>query len=225
MFNVLNVRSIDDLSTAARIRDAAVDQFGRHGFGVGVRAIAAAAGVSPGLVNHHFGSKDGLRAACDAHIAEVIKEAKTETLQTHDPAAWLTAMAEIDEFAPLTAYLVRSLQSGGELATALWQRMTDNAEQYLQEGVRSGVLKPSRDPRARARYLSMTGGGGFLLYIQLHDDPSDLPRVLRDYRAELMLPALEIYTNGLLADSAMYEAILAQSEQQPALDDTNGESR
>lgn len=225
MFNVLNVRSIDDLSTAARIRDAAVDQFGRHGFGVGVRAIAAAAGVSPGLVNHHFGSKDGLRAACDAHIAEVIKEAKTETLQTHDPAAWLTAMAEIDEFAPLTAYLVRSLQSGGELATALWQRMTDNAEQYLQEGVRSGVLKPSRDPRARARYLSMTGGGGFLLYIQLHDDPSDLPRVLRDYRAEMMLPALEIYTNGLLADSAMYEAILAQSEQQPALDDTNGESR
>lgn len=225
MFNVLNVRSIDDLSTAARIRDAAVDQFGRHGFGVGVRAIAAAAGVSPGLVNHHFGSKDGLRAACDAHIAEVIKEAKTETLQTHDPAAWLTAMAEIDEFAPLTAYLVRSLQSGGELATALWRRMTDNAEQYLQEGVRSGVLKPSRDPRARARYLSMTGGGGFLLYIQLHDDPSDLPRVLRDYRAEMMLPALEIYTNGLLADSAMYEAILAQSEQQPALDDTNGESR
>ncbi|MCB9442203.1 MAG: TetR/AcrR family transcriptional regulator [Mycolicibacterium sp.] len=219
------MRSIDDLSTAARIRDAAVDQFGRHGFGVGVRAIAAAAGVSPGLVNHHFGSKDGLRAACDAHIAEVIKEAKTETLQTHDPAAWLTAMAEIDEFAPLTAYLVRSLQSGGELATALWQRMTDNAEQYLQEGVRSGVLKPSRDPRARARYLSMTGGGGFLLYIQLHDDPSDLPRVLRDYRAEMMLPALEIYTNGLLADSAMYEAILAQSEQQPALDDTNGESR
>ncbi|MCB0928060.1 MAG: TetR family transcriptional regulator [Mycobacterium sp.] len=219
------MRSIDDLSTAARIRDAAVDQFGRHGFGVGVRAIAAAAGVSPGLVNHHFGSKDGLRAACDAHIAEVIKEAKTETLQTHDPAAWLTAMAEIDEFAPLTAYLVRSLQSGGELATALWRRMTDNAEQYLQEGVRSGVLKPSRDPRARARYLSMTGGGGFLLYIQLHDDPSDLPRVLRDYRAEMMLPALEIYTNGLLADSAMYEAILAQSEQQPALDDTNGESR
>lgn len=225
MFNVLNVRSIDDLSTAARIRDAAVDQFGRHGFGVGVRAIAAAAGVSPGLVNHHFGSKDGLRTACDAHIAEVIKEAKTETLQTHDPAAWLTAMAEIDEYAPLTAYLVRSLQSGGALATALWQRMTDNAEQYIEEGVRTGVLKPSRDPRARARYLSMTGGGGFLLYIQLHDDPSDLPRVLRDYRAEMMLPALEIYANGLLADSSMYEAILAQSEQQPTLDDTNGESR
>ncbi|MFN8068253.1 MAG: TetR family transcriptional regulator [Mycolicibacterium insubricum] len=219
------MRSIDDLSTAARIRDAAVDQFGRHGFGVGVRAIAAAAGVSPALVNHHFGSKDGLRTACDAHIAEVIKEAKTETLQTHDPAAWLTAMAEIDEYAPLTAYLVRSLQSGGALATALWQRMTDNAEQYIEEGVRTGVLKPSRDPRARARYLSMTGGGGFLLYIQLHDDPSDLPRVLRDYRAEMMLPALEIYANGLLADSSMYEAILAQSEQQPTLDDTNGESR
>ncbi|WP_280443543.1 helix-turn-helix domain-containing protein, partial [Nocardia brasiliensis] len=41
------------------MRDAAIEGFGDQGFQVGVRAIAKAAGVSPGLVNHHFGSKDG----------------------------------------------------------------------------------------------------------------------------------------------------------------------
>ncbi|MTL11753.1 TetR family transcriptional regulator, partial [Nocardia seriolae] len=51
------MRSTDDLTTRARIRDAAITVFGEQGFGVGVRAIAAAAGVSPGLVNHHFGDR------------------------------------------------------------------------------------------------------------------------------------------------------------------------
>ncbi len=41
------MRSVDDLTATARIRDAAIEQFGEHGFGVGVRAIAKAAGVSP----------------------------------------------------------------------------------------------------------------------------------------------------------------------------------
>jgi AcrR family transcriptional regulator len=52
-----------DLTAAARIRDAAIEQFGQHGFGVGLRTIAEAAGVSAALVIHHFGSKDGLRKA------------------------------------------------------------------------------------------------------------------------------------------------------------------
>ena len=56
-----------DLTAAARIRDAAIEQFGEHGFGVGLRTIAEAAGVSAALVIHHFGSKDGLRKACARH--------------------------------------------------------------------------------------------------------------------------------------------------------------
>jgi TetR/AcrR family transcriptional regulator, regulator of cefoperazone and chloramphenicol sensitivity len=55
------MRSADDLTAAARIRDAAIEQFGEHGFGTGLRAIAEAAGVSAALVIHHFGSKQGLR--------------------------------------------------------------------------------------------------------------------------------------------------------------------
>ncbi|WP_420107967.1 TetR family transcriptional regulator [Mycolicibacter arupensis] len=201
-----------DLTATAKIRDAAIEQFGRHGFGVSIRAIAEAAGVSAALVIHHFGSKDGLRKACDEFVAEEIRSGKSETIQSSDPATWFAAMAEIESYAPLMSYLVRSMQSGGELANSLWRKMIDNTESYLEEGVRAGTIKPSRDPKARARYLAITGGGAFLLYLQLHDDPSDLRTALRDYARDMVLPALEIYTNGLLTDSTMYEAFL-ESEQ------------
>ena len=202
-----------DLTAAARIRDAAIEQFGEHGFDVGLRAIAEAAGVSAALVIHHFGSKDGLRTACDDHIAEEIRSSKSEALKSNDPATWFAQMAEIEEYAPLMAYLVRSMQAGGDLAKMLWQRMIDNAAEYMEEGVRAGTIKPSRDPQARAKYLGITGGGGFLLYLQMHDTPTDLRAVLRDYARDMVLPALEIYTEGLMADRTMYDAFLAAEDQ------------
>ena len=122
-------------------------------------------------------------------------------------------MAEIESYAPMMAYLMRHLQSGSELAKSFWQRMIDNAEQYIEEGVRAGTIKPSRDPRARARYLGMASGGGFLMYVQMHDNPSDLRAVLRDYGEEMVLPALEVYTEGLMTDSTMYDAFLEAREK------------
>jgi AcrR family transcriptional regulator len=198
-----------DLTATARIRDAAIEQFGQHGFDVGLRTIAEAAGVSAALVIHHFGSKDGLRKACDDFVAEEIRSSKSEAIRSNDPATWLAQMAEIESYAPLTAYLVRSLQAGGELATMLWHRMTEDAEEYMAEGVRAGTIKPSRDPHARAEFLTITSGGGLLLYLQMHETPTDLRAVLRDYARDMVLPALEIYTEGLMADRTMYDAFLA----------------
>jgi AcrR family transcriptional regulator len=202
-----------DLTAAARIRDAAIEQFGAHGFGVGLRTIAEAAGVSAALVIHHFGSKDGLRKACEDYIADQIYGTKSETIQSNDPATWFAQLAEIEEYAPLMAFLVRSMQTGGELGNTLWRRMIDNTYQYLEEGVRAGTVKPSRNPQARARYLGITGGGGFLLYLQMHETPTDLRAVLRDYANEMVLPALEIYTEGLMTDATMYDAFLAAEDQ------------
>jgi len=207
------VRSADDLTAAARIRDAAIEQFGEHGFGVGLRSIAEAAGVSAALVIHHFGSKDGLRKACDNYIAEEIRSDKSEAMRSKEPGTWFAQLAEIESYAPMMAYLVRSMQSGGELAKMLWRRMIDDAETYLEEGVRAGTVKPSRDPRSRARYLAITGGGGFLMYLQMHDTPTDLRAVLRDYARDMLLPSLEVYTEGLMANSTMYDAFLTRAEQ------------
>ena len=212
-----------DRTAVARIRDAAIEQWGQHGFNVGLRSIAEAAGVSAALVIHHFGSKEGLRKACDDYIAEEIRTGKSASLQTKDPADWFAQMAEIESYAPLMAYLVRSMQSGSELAKMLWRKMIDDAEQYMEEGVRSGVIKPSRDPRARAKYLGMSSGGGFLMYLQMHDNPTDLRAVLRDYGEEMVLPALEIYTEGLMTDSTMYDAFLQAREKGMPFTSNEGE--
>jgi hypothetical protein len=59
----------------------------------------------------------------------------------------------------------------------------------------------------------MTGGGALMLYIQLHDTPNDLRAVLHDYAQDMVLPALEVYTRGLMTDSTMYDAFTAQREQ------------
>ena len=208
------MRSVDDLTATARIRDAAIEQFGEHGFDVGLRIIAKAAGVSAALVIHHFGSKDGLRKACDDFVAESVRASKSETIQSTDPASWLAQLADIESFAPLMAYLVRSMQSGGELAKMLWRNMIDNVEQYMDEGVRAGTVKASRDPKARAKFLAMAGGGSFLLYLQMHDNPGDMRAVLHDYAQDMVLPALEVYTHGLMTDSTMYDAILASTEKE-----------
>jgi len=120
------MRSVsDDRTAVARIRDAAIEQWGEHGFNVGLRTIAESAGVSAALVIHHFGSKDGLRKACDDYIAEEIRSGKSASMQTKDPADWFRQMAEMESYAPMMAYLVRSMQSGSELAKMLWQRMID----------------------------------------------------------------------------------------------------
>ena len=41
---------------------------------------------------------------------------------------------------------------------------------------------------------------------------SDLRIILRDYARDMTLPALEVYTHGLLADSTMYDAFLARHQ-------------
>ena len=204
------MRSADDLTASARIRDAAIEQFGEHGFDVGLRVIAKAAGVSAALVIHHFGSKEGLRQACDDVVAKSVRAAKGESLRSADPASWFAQLAEIESFAPLMAYLVRSLQSGGVFAKSLWRTMIDDANQTIADGVAAGTIKPSPDPQARATFLAITGGGGFLLYLQMHDRPTDIRAVLHDYAQEMVLPALEVYTHGLLTDPTMYEAFAAQ---------------
>jgi AcrR family transcriptional regulator len=205
--------SSEDLNTRARIREAATALFGEQGFGVGVRAIAAAAGVSPGLVNHHFGSKEGLRRACDDFVRDFIRREKMRYMENPSPKSLLQALAEVEEFATYMAYLIRALQSGGPLAVEMFEQMVADMETYLRVGIENGSLRAPRDLKATARYLGLQNGGGFVLFMQLYasreEGAPDYRKALRDYTEVMMLPAIELYTNGLLADSMALDTMLA----------------
>src|SRR5437763_1370315 len=69
---MLNPRATnEDLTAKARIRNAAMDLFAQYGDSrVSLRAVAAEAGVTLGLVQHHFKTKDGLRDAVDKLVVD-----------------------------------------------------------------------------------------------------------------------------------------------------------
>ncbi|MET9214305.1 MULTISPECIES: TetR/AcrR family transcriptional regulator [unclassified Nocardia] len=205
--------STADLTTMARIRDTAIDLFGEQGFGVGVRAIAAAAGVSPGLVNHHFGSKDGLRAACDDRVLELIRDEKLRVIRSQGATGMLTALAEIEMYAPLIAYMLRSFQAGGALAESLLEHMVADAQEYMQAAVEAGQLKPSRDPAARARYIVLCHVGATNLYLQMRmqrEGKLDYRKAIRDLSDLTTFPALELYTQGMLTDSTLLDSLIEE---------------
>jgi AcrR family transcriptional regulator len=212
--SLLNMRSTAadadaDLTGRARIREAAIRRFALDGFGASVRSIAAEAGVSPALVIHHFGSKDALRAACDDHVLAMIREGETDAFTTSNPGDWLAQLAAVDDYAPVVGYLVQALLAGGDLAATLLERMTKDAEVYLADAVAAGRVKPSRDPARRAAFLVDMGMGAVLSFVRRHPPvDGDYRAVLHAYAEANSLPALELYTEGLLTDSSMLDAYL-----------------
>lgn len=210
MWNMRSAAGAVDLTTRARIRDAAVARYGREGFGVGLRVIAEDAGVSAALIVHHFGSKDGLRAECDAHVLAAIRESKERALSSGGTQDLLLQLASMDEYAPLVGYALRSLQAGGDLARDFVEHFVADAEGYIAEAVAAGTMRPSRDEKARARYLTVQGLGALLLDMTLNPpaDPTDVVAMLHGYRDRMMLPTVELFTHGLMTDNTMLDAYL-----------------
>jgi TetR/AcrR family transcriptional regulator, regulator of cefoperazone and chloramphenicol sensitivity len=123
-------RRIDDLTARARIRDAAIRLFGERGIeGASIRDIAAEAGVSSGLVRHHFGSKEALREACDQYAKERMLEV-SEELATQGGVAALDPATLHPRVFPLQLYLVRSMMDGSETAAALFLGAVDSIEEW-----------------------------------------------------------------------------------------------
>jgi AcrR family transcriptional regulator len=206
--------AIDDLTARARIRDAAIACFAATGFDATVRQIAARAGVSAGLITHHFGSKDALRAACDAEVLRGIAELKSDTMRM-SPSQSIARIAELDEFGPAFGYTLRSVQEGGELGRAFLRSMIDDARAYTADAVAAGLVLPSADPEARIELLVTQSLGSMLLQLTLRGetDFSDGAQLIRSVSESTTFALLELYTQGLLADSSLLDEYVRQVPQ------------
>jgi AcrR family transcriptional regulator len=142
-----------DLTTRARIRQAALVEFAEHGFrGASIRGIARAAGVSPGLVQHHFGTKDGLRASCDAYVMELLTTTQRDMVNQDAPPSPELMAGRMDELQPMIDYLITSLSSGSEAAADWFTRVTN----YTHEALTSGRIGPPLDPSLDTRAIAAT---------------------------------------------------------------------
>ncbi|MDY6807489.1 MAG: TetR family transcriptional regulator [Actinomycetota bacterium] len=215
----------DDRTTRARVRDAAIEVFARDGFSATVRAIADAAGVSPGLVIHHFGSKADLRAECDAHVLRRTREANERGLDNHSGpqpfAGFLARMEDLESDGPRIVYLIRSLQAGGDLARRLLGQLAADAEATFRGGVAAGTIRPSHDEAARARYMVAHSMGALLVDVVMNppEDWSDAGAILRSYVDRVVVPATELAVHGVMTDESLLDAVLAHREESDAQHD------
>jgi AcrR family transcriptional regulator len=199
-----------DVTARARIRDAGIACIARHGFaGTTIRQVATEAGVSPGLVLHHFGSKEGLRTACDDHVWTTFHEALRDSTGGTTMSQLLDQWARRPTLIRLSAYLVRSLIDGGDFARRFFAGMVQDVRRYMAAAVESGMVRPSKDEATRALMLTSFSLGSLVLgrYIVGDDvDPLEVPQRVNDmFTAE----GLDIYTDGLFTDSTVRDAFLA----------------
>ncbi len=191
----------DDRTARARIRDAAIARFAADGVAAtSVRSIAENAGVSPALVIHHFGTKEALRAACDRHVAAVIRERKLAAAEAGPQLDPLAALREHPDEPPLLRYLARTLVDGTAEVAALVDELVADAVEYMAVGVESGMLKPSDHPRERAAVLTVWSLGALVLHEHLDrllgtDLTGPASGTFR-----YALPATELLTYGLLPE-------------------------
>jgi TetR/AcrR family transcriptional regulator, regulator of cefoperazone and chloramphenicol sensitivity len=146
--------AFEDLTARARIRNAALRYFTEYGFDrATIRDIARAAGVSPGLVRHHFGSKDELRQACDAYALEAVHAYAERALTDeglNDPKTTGEARDLLD---PYQRYLARALIDQSAAAAQIFDEMVAVTERYLERIDKQRPDPPAADLRTRAAVM------------------------------------------------------------------------
>lgn len=208
----------EELTARERILQAALRRFAVDGLSASLRQVASDAGVSAGLIIHHYGSRENLLGACDARVLEVTRREKSGLMQGGAPQM-LIQLADVETYAPAVGYVLRRLQAGGAMVTQLVDDFVAEAAEYMEEGVASGALTPSHDPQARARVLTEMALGALLLQLPGERDQLDLvelPIWMRGYVERMIGPLLELYTTPLLADSSLLDAYLAHRPGGPA---------
>jgi AcrR family transcriptional regulator len=124
--------AFEDLTARARIRDAAIRQFAERGGNLTtVRDIAQEAGVSPGLLRHHFGSKEALRDACDQYVLDRIVKIKEEILLEGKIASPSFLPSVHPTILLFYRYVTRALLDGSPRAAAMFDDMVVLTEQWI----------------------------------------------------------------------------------------------
>jgi AcrR family transcriptional regulator len=207
---------VSDLTARARVRDAAVECFAEQGFDAPFRMIAARAGVSPGLITHHFGSKAALRAQCDAEVLRRYRAAKSDGI-ARPSAHLLEGLTDPGASATILVYILRAIHAGGQPARDFLESLIDDARAVMAEGVASGLVRPSRDEEARLRYLTYQTLGALLVQFitSPQTTPGDFVASLRAGQQDTILPTLELFTEGLLASRQMLDDYLQFVRESP----------
>jgi TetR/AcrR family transcriptional regulator, regulator of cefoperazone and chloramphenicol sensitivity len=151
------------VSGADRLRDAALVLFGQLGYSATtVRAIAERAGVTPGLVVHHYGTKENLRAAVDRYVLESISSAFVDLIDiepTDDHMAIRLQGFQIlfQRHPHMGRYLRRALLESSEASMVLFDQLMVVSNALFEPLRAAGLTRPTDDPDTQLLLAMLSG--------------------------------------------------------------------
>jgi len=217
LFNNLNVGSVRaDQTAAAAIRIAAMELFAERGYaGVTIRQIAAAAGVSPALVIHHYGSKEKLRAVLEERVAAFADSMLAELARAPGEggsASVAELFADRLEREPAMAgYVRRLLVDGGPAGMALYERLFEVTRDSLHAMEQAGVVRPAQDALVRSAFL-LSNDLALLVLRQPIRQVTGIDPLAREGLARWAAAVFDVYASGLFIPATSP----VQAEEMPA---------
>ena len=155
-----------DLTSAARIRNAALEGFARDGVAAtSIRDVAEAAGVSAGLVQHHFSTKAALRDAVNDYVLSLAREAFGEL--DPDPEDAFEEVGDritafVRDHPTAFEYVARGVSEGDEAALRIFDTFVGIADTVLARLADKGLLDPDLDRRWAALHVTIFNLGAVL---------------------------------------------------------------
>jgi AcrR family transcriptional regulator len=143
--------AISDLTRFARVRNAALALFANRGVeATSIRDIAAAAGVSPGLVQRHFGTKAGLRDAINDHVVALATEGFAGLPGEGDPTEIQQRMGDlvtafVRDNATALRYVARGVADGDPGALGIFDAFVAISRTQWQRLAEHEMLHPEAD--------------------------------------------------------------------------------
>jgi AcrR family transcriptional regulator len=142
--------SAEERSSIERIRTAALRSFATYGASAtSLRTVAETAGVSVGLVQHHFTNKAGLVKAVDDHVMAVVVESIAQPLAP-PPADSITEMGGrvtriVAEHPDVVDYVGRALIDGSPLGTTIFDTLAAFGMVRWNKRKERGEVRPDVD--------------------------------------------------------------------------------
>jgi AcrR family transcriptional regulator len=210
LFNNMNMSSDPaDLTSSATIRIAAMRLFAERGYaGVTVRQIASAAGVSPALVIHHYGSKERLRAVLEERVASFVESMLAELGRAQEEGA-SASIAEVfadrlEREPAMAGYVRRLLCDGGPAGAALFERLYQVTRAGMQALEQAGVVRPSGDEQVRDAFL-LSNDLAMLLLRPLISQVTGVDPLARDGLVRWSAEVFDVYSGGVFVPAAPKE--------------------
>ncbi len=154
--------------------------------------------MSLGLVRHHFGSKQALRDAVDAHVLAEIQRLSDEIMRGGERGNLASSAVSRQAIRPFQGYLARALMDGSPTIATMFDQMIKPAEQWLALADEGRAEPPFADRRTRAAVFTAMAFGVPLMREQLS-------RVLGvdifspEGDRQVALALLDLYSHALLS--------------------------